>query len=366
MRCSGATEARRRPSTTAELPIVGAAPLARTWTRSRPGSRATGHRPRRTSRRSLVDRHGTEARARARGRARRRLRPSSTASRTSRPRSPGPPSTSSRCRSMTSSPAGSGSRPSSATVAPSIAPRVAAILAPILGWDAARQAARGVGLPRRRPPRVRRAGMTTPSTPVVLALDQGTTSSRAIAFDRAGTPVASAQREFPQTFPSPGHVTHDPEEIWSSQLAVAREVVEAGRRRRERRRDRHHEPARDDRRLGPRDRPAGRPRDRLAEPDHRPVLRPAARRRATSRSSASAPGLPLDAYFSGPKIRHILEEGGLRARAERGELAFGTVDSWLTWRLTGRPGPRHRRLERLADAPVRHPHARLGRRPARA
>ena len=61
----------------------------------------------------------------------------------------------------------------------------------------------------------------------VLALDQGTTSSRAIAFDRAGTPVASAQREFPQGFPSPGHVTHDPDDIWGSQLRVARETVAA-------------------------------------------------------------------------------------------------------------------------------------------
>src|ERR1700693_2924228 len=63
--------------------------------------------------------------------------------------------------------------------------------------------------------------------PVVLALDQGTSSSRAIAFDVRGVPVEQAQREFPQGFPSPGHVTHDPEDIWSSQLRVAREVVAA-------------------------------------------------------------------------------------------------------------------------------------------
>ena len=62
---------------------------------------------------------------------------------------------------------------------------------------------------------------------VVLALDQGTTSSRAIAFDHAGTPVASAQQEFAQGFPVPGHVTHDPDDIWASQLDVAREVVAA-------------------------------------------------------------------------------------------------------------------------------------------
>jgi glycerol kinase len=169
---------------------------------------------------------------------------------------------------------------------------------------------------------------------VVLALDQGTTSSRAIAFDRSGTPVASAQREFPQGFPSPGHVTHDPEDIWASQLGVAREVVAA-----------------------------------VGGPDHVAAIGITNQRettivweRATGRpvapaivwqSRITAPfcerlradgdepfvlertGLPIDAYFSGPKIRHILEVGGLRGRAERGELAFGTVDAWLTWRLTG-------------------------------
>ena len=66
-----------------------------------------------------------------------------------------------------------------------------------------------------------------PDDRLILALDQGTTSSRAIAFDRAGRPVAEARREFPQGFPSPGHVTHDPEDLWASQLGVARDVVAA-------------------------------------------------------------------------------------------------------------------------------------------
>ena len=168
----------------------------------------------------------------------------------------------------------------------------------------------------------------------VLALDQGTTSSRAIAFDRRGNPAATAQREFPQGFPAPGHVTHDPEDIWSSQVRVAREAI-AG--------------------VGGGDgisaigvtnqrettivweRSTGRPvapaivwQSRITAPfcealraaGHEPFVR-------------ERTGLPLDAYFSGPKIRHILREGGLRARAERGELAFGTVDTWLVWRLTG-------------------------------
>jgi glycerol kinase len=167
---------------------------------------------------------------------------------------------------------------------------------------------------------------------VVLALDQGTTSSRAIAFDVGGVPVAHAQREFPQGFPSPGHVTHDPEDIWSSQLRVARKVVAAvgaasiaaigltNQRETtivwERATGRPVAPA-----IVWQSRITAPFCDRLRAEGNEPFIR--------ERS-----GLPLDPYFSGAKIRHILEEGGLRARAERGELAFGTVDTWLVWRLT--------------------------------
>lgn len=170
---------------------------------------------------------------------------------------------------------------------------------------------------------------------LVLALDQGTTSSRAIAFDRAGRPVAAAQHEFEQRYPAPGHVTHDPEAIWTSQLAVAREVIEraggVGRfaaigiaNQRET--------------TVVWERATGRPVadaivwqsritaglcEELRAAGHEPSFR-------------ARTGLPLDAYFSGPKIRHILDaEAGLRERAEAGELAFGTVDSFLLWRLTG-------------------------------
>jgi glycerol kinase len=173
-----------------------------------------------------------------------------------------------------------------------------------------------------------------PDDRLILALDQGTTSSRAIAFDRRGTPVAVAQREFPQGFPSPGHVTHDPEDIWSSQLAVARDVVAA---------------------VGGADRIAAigltNQRETTVVWD-RSTGRPVApaivwQSRITSpfceqlRADGAEPlirartGLPVDAYFSGPKIRHILREGGLQARAREGELAFGTVDTFLVWRLTG-------------------------------
>ena len=172
-------------------------------------------------------------------------------------------------------------------------------------------------------------------TDLVLALDQGTTSSRAIAFGHDGRPVASAQRAFEQHFPEPGHVTHDPEAIWGSQLDAAREVVgEVG---------------------GPDriaaigitnqrettivwDRVTGAPiadaivwQSRITAPACERLraagLEPLFRERT---------GLPLDAYFSGPKIAHLLDGvPGARARAERGELAFGTVDTFLAWRLTG-------------------------------
>ena len=171
--------------------------------------------------------------------------------------------------------------------------------------------------------------------PLILALDQGTTSSRAIAFGRDGRPVASAQKPFPQQFPSPGHVTHDPNAIWSSQLAVARDVIGA---------------------VGGADRIAavgitnqrettivwdratGEPiadaivwQSRITAPACEGLR--AAGHEALFRERT---GLPLDAYFSGPKIAHILDSGpGARARAERGELAFGTVDTFLLWRLTG-------------------------------
>ena len=168
---------------------------------------------------------------------------------------------------------------------------------------------------------------------VVLALDQGTTSSRAIAFDDRGVPVASAQREFPQGFPSPGHVTHDPEDIWGSQLRVAREVVDAVGL------ESVHAIGVTNQRETTIiwDRATGRPvapaivwQSRITAPFCERLRADGVEAFVRERS-----GLPLDPYFSGAKIRHILEEGGLRARAERGELSFGTVDTWLAWRLTG-------------------------------
>ncbi len=170
----------------------------------------------------------------------------------------------------------------------------------------------------------------------VLALDQGTTSSRAIVFDRTGRPLVTAQREITQHLPFPGHVEHDAEEIWTTQLAVAREALaRAGL-----------VPA-DIAAIGITnqrettvvwDRATGIPvapaivwqsRVTAARCDDLRAAGHEARVRALT-------GLPLDAYFSGPKVAHILDsQPGLRARAEAGELACGTIDTWLIWRLTG-------------------------------
>ena len=171
--------------------------------------------------------------------------------------------------------------------------------------------------------------------PLILALDQGTTSSRAIAFGRDGRPVAMARQPFEQRFPSPGHVTHDPEAIWSSLLEVSRHVV------------RDVGGAERIAAIGITnqrettivwDRSSGRPiADAIVWQSR--ITAPACERLRLAGHEAlfrERTGLPLDAYFSGPKIAAILDAvPGARSRAERGELAFGTVDSFLLWRLTG-------------------------------
>ena len=175
---------------------------------------------------------------------------------------------------------------------------------------------------------------------LVLALDQGTTSSRAIVFSREGRAVGGAQQEFPQLFPSPGHVEHDPEAIWTSQLATAKEAVQrAGCQ------------ARELAAIGITnqrettiiwDRETGRAvsnaivwQSRITAP-----LCEQLKREGLEPLFRSKTGLVLDAYFSGTKVRHLLDTiPGLRSRAERGEVLFGTVDSFLAWRLTG--GRRH-------------------------
>lgn len=170
----------------------------------------------------------------------------------------------------------------------------------------------------------------------LLALDQGTTSSRAIVFDRAGRPVASAQRELPLAYPVPGHVTQDPDDIWHGQLAVAREALAAvdggiasvaalGIA------DQRETTIVWDRGSGEAVAPAIVWQSRITA-DRCVRLREA----GYEGRIRELTGLPIDPYFSGPKIAHILDSGtGLRERAEAGELCFGTVDSFLVWRLTG-------------------------------
>ncbi len=170
----------------------------------------------------------------------------------------------------------------------------------------------------------------------ILALDQGTTSSRAILFDRAGSAVAVAQREFRQIYPRAGWVEHDPAEIAQSQLDVAREALaKAGVAPRDVAAlgltNQRETTLVWDRRSGVpvmnaivwQDRRTAEACDRLRAAGHTEPVR-------------EKTGLVLDAYFSGTKIAWILDNvPGARERAEAGELAFGTVDTWLAWQLTG-------------------------------
>ncbi|MFB9543336.1 glycerol kinase GlpK [Micromonospora sagamiensis] len=167
----------------------------------------------------------------------------------------------------------------------------------------------------------------------VAAIDQGTTSSRCIVFDRAGEIVAVAQREHRQVFPRPGWVEHDAEEIWANVERVVGEALAAAG-------------------IGPDglaavgitnqrettlvwDRATGRPvANAIVWQDTRtePILRNLDEDLFRSRT-----GLPLATYFAGPKLRWLLDHvDGLRDRAEAGEVLFGTMDSWLIWKLTGR------------------------------
>jgi glycerol kinase len=170
----------------------------------------------------------------------------------------------------------------------------------------------------------------------VLALDQGTTSSRAIVFDRSGTAVATAQQEFPQIYPGPGHVEHDPEAIWASQLQTGKDaIVRAG------------VAAKDLAAIGVTnqrettvlwEKATGKPIANAIVWQSRITAPICDRLKADGHEAAfrKKTGLVVDAYFSGTKIKHLLDSfDGLRERAARGEVLFGTIDSFLIWRLTG-------------------------------
>ena len=171
---------------------------------------------------------------------------------------------------------------------------------------------------------------------VILAPDQGTTSSRAIVFDASGAIRALAQKEFAQVFPRPGWVEHDPEEIWVSQVTVALEALaRAGVQ------------ARDVAAIGITnqrettvvwERASGRPVcNAIVWQDRRTAAAcDALKARGLEPRVTAKTGLVLDPYFSGTKLAWILDNvPGARAAAEGGRLAFGTVDSWLVWKLSG-------------------------------
>ncbi|MEF2277790.1 glycerol kinase GlpK [Deinococcus sp. YIM 134068] len=175
----------------------------------------------------------------------------------------------------------------------------------------------------------------TPTQRYILALDQGTTSSRAIVFDRGGTIVSKAQKEFTQHFPQPGWVEHDAGEIWATQSGVMQEALSSAGLR-----------ASDLAAIGITnqrettllwDRRSGQPIHRaIVWQDRRTAgLCDELREAGHAELFQQKTGLVLDAYFSGTKVRWLLDHvPGARRRAEAGELCFGTVDSWLIYKLT--------------------------------
>jgi glycerol kinase len=172
--------------------------------------------------------------------------------------------------------------------------------------------------------------------PALLAIDQGTTSSRALVFDTDARLLASAQKEFTQIYPEPGWVEHDPEVIWATVLSTAREAL-----------SRAEEAGYEVKAIGVTnqrettivwDRATGRPIHNAIVWQDRRTADVCARLKADGREAliAERTGLVLDPYFSATKLAWILDHvPGARAKAEAGDLAFGTVDSFLIWRLTG-------------------------------
>ena len=169
----------------------------------------------------------------------------------------------------------------------------------------------------------------------LLALDQGTSSSRSIVFDASGQALSMAQQELPQIYPQPGWVEHDPMVIWQTQLATAREALaKAGVTARQVRAigitNQRETTVVWNRRTGVPIHHAIVWQDRRAEPTCADL-----RAQGLAAMVQAKTGLVIDAYFSGTKLRWLLDHvPGARAQAEAGELAFGTIDSWLIWQLT--------------------------------
>jgi glycerol kinase len=171
---------------------------------------------------------------------------------------------------------------------------------------------------------------------VVVALDQGTTSSRAIVFDMAGSILSLAQQEFEQHYPQPGWVEHDANQIWKTQAAVAEQAITESGVTRDQIAAVGIANQREttlvwDRQTGEPIHPAIVWQDRRTAP-HCEALKAAGHQAAIQAKT----GLVIDAYFSATKLAWILEHvEGARTRAEQGELAFGTIDTWIAWKLTG-------------------------------
>lgn len=171
---------------------------------------------------------------------------------------------------------------------------------------------------------------------IILAIDQGTTSSRAILFNHAGQIHGVAQQEYPQIFPQSGWIEHDANAIWNTQLAVARQVLKE-----------QHLSASDIAAIGITnqrettvlwDRKSGEPLANAIVWQDRRTAELCDQLRAEGKAALfqQKTGLVLDSYFSGTKLKWLLDHTpGARARAERGELAFGTIDSWLVFKLSG-------------------------------
>lgn len=191
----------------------------------------------------------------------------------------------------------------------------------------------------------------------ILSLDQGTTSSRAVLFNAKGEKVASVQKEYPQIFPGNGWVEHDPMDILESQLSSAREVIaKAGIT------------AEDVAAIGIAnqrettilwDKNTGKPVYNAIVWQCRRTSEDCARMESQGLQKffKDKTGLLIDPYFSATKIKWILENvEGVRERAEKGEILFGTVDCWLIWNLTGGKGTRYGLLQCFQDYAFQHSH----------
>ncbi|MFM8739169.1 MAG: FGGY family carbohydrate kinase, partial [Cytophagales bacterium] len=172
-------------------------------------------------------------------------------------------------------------------------------------------------------------------TKYIIALDQGTTSSRAVLFSEAGELVAIAQQEFTQIFPQSGWIEHDPEEIWGTQLEVLKKVIAE-----------NNVPASNIAAIGITnqrettvvwEKTTGKPvynaivwQDKRTAPSCEEL-----KSKGLSQYVRDTTGLVIDSYFSGTKVKWILDNvPNARAKADRGELLFGTIDTWLIWKLT--------------------------------